>query len=424
MPFPPGGGRGSTIPSSASGSCAGRRSPPRNTRAGQADSTRAKFDAEAVAQLAQDAGMKYVVITAKHHDGFAMYDSKVTPYDIVDATPYKRDPLKALAGACAGGAEIRLLLLAGPGLARAQRRRQHLGLSHAARAAQARRIPRPQGHAAGERAADQLRPPRPHLVRHAHVAQQAAACRRWRRWCGSSSRAASSTAGSATAWATTGRWATTWSPRTCYPSDWEVPATLNDTWGFKSRDRNWKSTGYLIYRLVDVVSKGGNYLLNVGPDGRRRHPRAQRADACARSAAGSPATERRSTAAAPAPSASGSEAFRATAKPGVLYVHLLRWPAGGRFGLAGLENTVKRAFLLSDPERGPLQVGARGETLVVGLPFDAPDPHISVLALTSTTRPGGRPPCAGTPPDPWSPCPPATPARTGPTCAFANGRAR
>lgn len=56
-----------------------------------------KFDGAEWAQLADDAGMKYMVITAKHHEGFSMYDSKVTKFDIVDATPYKKDPMKSLA---------------------------------------------------------------------------------------------------------------------------------------------------------------------------------------------------------------------------------------------------------------------------------------------------------------------------------------
>src|SRR5690349_22063529 len=59
-----------------------------------------KFDAEAWVQMAEDAGMKYIVITSKHHDGFAMFDSKVTTWDVVDATPFKRDILKELSAAC------------------------------------------------------------------------------------------------------------------------------------------------------------------------------------------------------------------------------------------------------------------------------------------------------------------------------------
>ena len=59
-----------------------------------------RFDADAIAKLAKDAGMKYIVITSKHHDGFAMYHSKASTFNIVDATPFKRDPMKELAAAC------------------------------------------------------------------------------------------------------------------------------------------------------------------------------------------------------------------------------------------------------------------------------------------------------------------------------------
>ncbi|MFO1520580.1 MAG: alpha-L-fucosidase [Kiritimatiellia bacterium] len=59
-----------------------------------------KFDAGEWAQLAQDAGMKYLVFVAKHHDGFAMFDSKADPYNIVNRTPWKRDPVRELSEAC------------------------------------------------------------------------------------------------------------------------------------------------------------------------------------------------------------------------------------------------------------------------------------------------------------------------------------
>jgi alpha-L-fucosidase len=60
-----------------------------------------QFNADEWVKLAQDAGMKYIVITSKHHDGFALYRSKVSRFNIVDATPFKRDALKELAEACA-----------------------------------------------------------------------------------------------------------------------------------------------------------------------------------------------------------------------------------------------------------------------------------------------------------------------------------
>src|SRR3954462_15644259 len=60
-----------------------------------------KYNPDEWVQLAQDAGMKYIVITSKHHDGFAMFKSAASPYNVVDATPYKKDILKQLADACA-----------------------------------------------------------------------------------------------------------------------------------------------------------------------------------------------------------------------------------------------------------------------------------------------------------------------------------
>ena len=71
----------------------------------------ARFDAEAWVKLATAAGAKYITITSKHHDGFCMFASRLTDYDIVDATPYRGDPLKALADACRRASRQTFLLL-------------------------------------------------------------------------------------------------------------------------------------------------------------------------------------------------------------------------------------------------------------------------------------------------------------------------
>ena len=70
-----------------------------------------KFDADEWVKLARAAGMKYLTVTSKHHDGFCMFDSKLTSYDIVDATPFGKDPMKALAAACHQARDQALLLL-------------------------------------------------------------------------------------------------------------------------------------------------------------------------------------------------------------------------------------------------------------------------------------------------------------------------
>ncbi len=108
-----------------------------------------KFDADEWVRMAKDAGMKYIVITAKHHDGFAMYHSKASSFNIVDATPFKRDPLKELAAAAQKPRpQALLLLLADAGLARAGRRGQRLGLARRVEE-ELRALPRREGQAAG-----------------------------------------------------------------------------------------------------------------------------------------------------------------------------------------------------------------------------------------------------------------------------------
>jgi hypothetical protein len=77
----------------------------------------------------------------------------------------------------------------------------------------------------------------------------------------------------------------------------------------------------------------------------------------------------------------GEQNWRCTAKPGKLYFHMLRWPAGGRFVVRGLMNNVKAACLLSDPAQVPLKFEKAGTTLTVQLPGDAPDAYCPVLAV-------------------------------------------
>ena len=77
-------------------------------------------------------------------------------------------------------------------------------------------------------------------------------------------------------------------PATGYPGgrDWETCMTMNDTWGFKSYDHNWKSTETLIRNLIDIASKGGNYLLNVGPTAEGLIPEPSASSGSRRSASG------------------------------------------------------------------------------------------------------------------------------------------
>ncbi|RPJ57099.1 MAG: hypothetical protein EHM23_21615, partial [Acidobacteria bacterium] len=158
--------------------------------------------------------------------------------------------------------------------------------------------------------------------------------------------------------------------------------TLNDTWGFKKDDNNWKSPQTLIRQLVDVASKNGNYLLNVGPtsEGLIPQPSVDRLLEVGQwMKVNSEAVYR----AEPSPFPYEFEWGSVTRKPGKLYLHLIDWPAG-EFVLYGLKSPVRAARLLADRTKqlavkqtveGDIQV------LRIQLPPSPPDKNASVVSL-------------------------------------------
>ena len=158
--------------------------------------------------------------------------------------------------------------------------------------------------------------------------------------------------------------------------------TLNNSWGYQKDDDNWKEPSLLVEQLVEIVSKGGNFLLNVGPtaEGVIPEPSVERLKEVGAwlkvngeaiyGAGPSPfVTE---------PKGNDLPAWRCTTKPGKLFLHLLKWP-GARFELSGVKSTVAKAYLLGD--RQPLQFTQANDSLSVVLPQSAPVPLANVLCL-------------------------------------------
>jgi alpha-L-fucosidase len=222
-----------------------------------------KFNAEEWVSLAKDAGMKYIVITSKHHDGFALYDSKVSKYDVVDATPFKRDILKELAAACAKhGMRLGFYYSQaqdwhdpngagndwdfGPDdkkdfdkylREKAEPQVRELLTDYGPVALVWFDTPRMMNKERGQRFVDIVRSLQPKTLIDGRLGIE-------------------------------GDYVTTGDnviPAEVQKTAWEVPATINHTWGHKTYDKDWKSPGTITFKLVDIVSKGGNYLLNVGP---------------------------------------------------------------------------------------------------------------------------------------------------------------
>jgi alpha-L-fucosidase len=344
-----------------------------------------KFNAAEWVNIARHAGMKYIVITSKHHDGFCLFDSKLTTYDVMDATPFKKDILSELADEC---------------------RRQGITMCWYHSIMDWHHpdyIPRRPWEKRSAEGADynryidymlgQLRELVTNYGRigvlwfdggwehnaQQHRSEEVVAMLRAIQ----SNIIINNRIGLPLDFDTPEQTI----PATGIPGrDWETCMTMNGHWGYCRADENWKSTEDLLRKLADIASKGGNFLLNVGPtaEGLIPGPSIERLAAMGewmkvngQSIYGTTASPFRRL-----------PWGRCTAKPGTLYLHVFDWPQNGRLEVPGLKNKVIKAYLLADEKQRALAVTREDEeNLVISVGDRAPDPINSVVVLKIAGKP-------------------------------------
>ncbi|MCJ7813143.1 alpha-L-fucosidase, partial [bacterium] len=161
--------------------------------------------------------------------------------------------------------------------------------------------------------------------------------------------------------------------------DWESCITMNDTWGYKSYDDNWKSSEFLIRTLIDIASKGGNFLLNVGPTAEGLIPEAsvERLKTIGEWMRVNGEAITGTTA-----SAYGKPEWGYyTKKPGKLYAHVVEWPVSGTLDVSAENLSVSHAYFLADKEKHDLTVQTGEKGFSIDLPQNAIDAVASVIVI-------------------------------------------
>jgi alpha-L-fucosidase len=360
-----------------------------------------EYSAKEWVTLAKEAGMKYIVITTKHHDGFCMYDSKLTNFDIVDASPYGKDPMKELAEECRRQG-LRICFYYS--VKDWHHRNYPIEYTHFAK-------PHPEGFHGYP---DDLEPDYKKYMEYLKgqvtelLQNYGPVSVIWFDWHGKAL-AEGQHENRKYAEAVVERirelqpdclinprlgniGSDFTTPEQHIPGSsqrraFEVCMTLNDNWCYVAYDHNWKSTKQILYNLCDIASKGGNFLLNVGPDGKGVIPQPSLEIL----------TEVGQWLQTNGEAIYGTIGFegswirwnkeismvtrRISEDHTTYYIHIFDYPGDQKVYFPGLTDPISEAYMLADSEKSQLKIHSHSRGLMIHLPEEPLSAYNNVVVV-------------------------------------------
>lgn len=337
------------------------------------------FDALKIAQLAKDAGMKYIIITSKHHDGFAMYHSLCDKFNIVDATPFGRDPMKELAEACK-----QLGLGFGfyyshnqdwttPGASGASKVDAEGNVKTFDDYFNTKCLPQVEEITKNYGDIELIWFDTPGDIPQKYVQKLVDVVHKNQPGALVSGRVGYNLGD----YQTLGDMEV---PLENIEGLWESVDVTNDVWGYAWYDQNWKSPKQILKNLISTIARGGTYMLNIGPDGLGDIPEfvSKALQASGKWIARYPqvvyGTE-------PSPWKHALPWGDVVKQGNKLYLNVYEWPTSGKLYLPGLKTEIKSAGILNGKKQQRIKYEKEGSWTVFDIPYRKPDPMITVIEL-------------------------------------------
>lgn len=337
------------------------------------------FDALKIAQLAKDAGMKYIIITSKHHDGFAMYHSLCDKFNIVDATPFRRDPMKELAEACK-----QLGLGFGfyyshnqdwttPGASGASKVDAEGNTKTFDDYFNTKCLPQVEEITKNYGDIELIWFDTPGDIPQKYVQKLVDVVHKNQPGALVSGRVGYNLGD----YQTLGDMEV---PLENIEGLWESVDVTNDVWGYAWYDQNWKSPKQILKNLISTIARGGTYMLNIGPDGLGDIPEfvSKALQASGKWIARYPqvvyGTE-------PSPWKHALPWGDVVKQGNKLYLNVYEWPTSGKLYLPGLKTEIISAGILNGKKQQRIKYEKEGSWTVFDIPYRKPDPIITVIEL-------------------------------------------